>query len=382
MSELARYRNVSLSGGVNTRISGRLLADDEAISIINLDISVPGLRVKRLEPKLAVTLEVDEASGGGGGSGGDDGEGGVNTGEGDSSCQFSISPPTVDVGPCAVSGSATLTVLSSSGTCWWEAISNDDWITITSGATGTGNGTVGYDVAANDTGEARQGSFRVASLTIIVNQEGKTVTNIPQSDSFSESGGTDTVNVDANGACVAWTAADDVSWIAITSGSSGTGDGAVGYTVDPNDTTVARTGHITVTATNGNSDVTTIHQDGAAFNCAATQYRILGYSSTFFGVPSCGADSGLPAWDGTFAIALGSCRFRPDATSLTNSVRGKQLAGGLSILDGTAGTIEILAEPGTGNIIWAGSNSVANPLKFTRTGGCSATPAFLRVEEY
>jgi len=66
----------------------------------------------------------------------------------------------------------------------------------------------------------------------------------PQSESFGASGGSDTVNVTAPSGC-AWTATSNATWINITSGTSGSGDGSVNYTVSPN-TGSDRTGTLTI----------------------------------------------------------------------------------------------------------------------------------------
>jgi hypothetical protein len=58
------YQNLSASGGVNERLSGRMLAEDEATSLINVDISVPGKRTKRLEPLTIAELGNAPSSGG------------------------------------------------------------------------------------------------------------------------------------------------------------------------------------------------------------------------------------------------------------------------------------------------------------------------------
>jgi hypothetical protein len=50
-------------------------------------------------------------------------------------------------------------------------VSNAAWITITSGASGSGNGTVGYTVTA-DTGAPRVGTITVAGQTFMVTQGG------------------------------------------------------------------------------------------------------------------------------------------------------------------------------------------------------------------
>ena len=46
--------------------------------------------------------------------------------------------------------------------CGWTATSNDTWITISSGGSGTGNGTVNYTVAANTGTSSRTGTMTVA----------------------------------------------------------------------------------------------------------------------------------------------------------------------------------------------------------------------------
>ena len=67
----------------------------------------------------------------------------------------------------------------------------------------------------------------------------------PTSKSFGATGGSDSFNVTTSKLSCQWTAHSDSTWITITSGNSGTGDGTVYYTVATN-TGSARTGHITV----------------------------------------------------------------------------------------------------------------------------------------
>ena len=69
-------------------------------------------------------------------------------------------------------GSITVTALAG---CTWSATSSATWITITSGATGSGAGTVTYTVAAN-TGAARNGTLTVAGRIFTVSQAAATTT--------------------------------------------------------------------------------------------------------------------------------------------------------------------------------------------------------------
>jgi Zn-dependent metalloprotease len=81
-------------------------------------------------------------------------------------CSFSINPTSASF--AAAGGSASVTVTTQAG-CNWTAVSNNSFITITSGASGTGSGTVSYSVAAN-TSTARSGSLTIAGLTHSVSQ--------------------------------------------------------------------------------------------------------------------------------------------------------------------------------------------------------------------
>ncbi|QQS32895.1 MAG: carboxypeptidase regulatory-like domain-containing protein [Acidobacteriota bacterium] len=85
----------------------------------------------------------------------------------DGGCQFSIDPTLQNYG--SAGGDGAISVTASDSTCDWTAVSNDAWITVTSGSSGTGDGTVEYTVAAN-TGEARTGTITVAGETFTVTQ--------------------------------------------------------------------------------------------------------------------------------------------------------------------------------------------------------------------
>jgi hypothetical protein len=82
-------------------------------------------------------------------------------------CSYSLTPGSISVGASASAG--TITVSAPSG-CGWTATSNAGWITITSGSSGTGNGTVHYSVTANSTAGTRSGSLVIADQTFSVTQ--------------------------------------------------------------------------------------------------------------------------------------------------------------------------------------------------------------------
>ena len=81
-------------------------------------------------------------------------------------CTYSISPTSASY--TSASGTGSVNVTAGAG-CAWTAVSNAAWITITAGASGSGNGSVNYSVAAN-TGATRNGTMTIAGLTFSVTQ--------------------------------------------------------------------------------------------------------------------------------------------------------------------------------------------------------------------
>jgi hypothetical protein len=126
-------------------------------------------------------------------------------------------------------------------------MSNDSWLTITSGALGSGNGMVGYHVAVNATGSPRSGTLTITGLTFTVNQSNVpcAFTVMPLSDSFPSEGGTASVSVTTSAGCV-WKAISNDSWITFPAGSGGIGSGSVDYTVEMNSSSTPRTGTMTI----------------------------------------------------------------------------------------------------------------------------------------
>jgi hypothetical protein len=159
-------------------------------------------------------------------------------------CNYSISPPSQNASAGGGSGSVSVTTTS---TCAWTATSTASWISVTAGATGMGNGSVSYSVAAN-TGGARSGTVTIAGQTFTVNQAAGAPSCSylvgPNNQQIDASGGVATVTVTATAGC-AWTATSGVTWIIITGGASGSGNGTVTAVVATN-TGGQRTGTLTV----------------------------------------------------------------------------------------------------------------------------------------
>ncbi|PYT03998.1 MAG: hypothetical protein DMF60_16670, partial [Acidobacteria bacterium] len=159
----------------------------------------------------------------------------------EAACGSSIAPTSQNFSSSGGTGSVSVTAGAG---CTWMATSNAGFITITSGSSGSGNGTVGYSVAAN-TGAARMGSMTIAGQSFTVNQEAACSFSIaPITENFSTGGGTSGVGVTAGTGC-SWTAISNAPWISIPNTTSGSGNGVVDYTVAPN-SGAPRTGTITI----------------------------------------------------------------------------------------------------------------------------------------
>lgn len=141
-------------------------------------------------------------------------------------------------------GTGAVSVTAATGV-GWQTFVNDSWITVTSGGSGSGNGTVNFSVAAN-TGSARTGTMVVAGRVFTVTQDAPAcIYSIsPTSANYTSTGGTASVTVTAGAGC-AWTAVSNAAWITITSGASGSGNGAVNYSVAAN-TGASRNGTMTI----------------------------------------------------------------------------------------------------------------------------------------
>jgi hypothetical protein len=105
---------------------------------------------------------------------------------------------------------------------------------------------VNYSVAVNPASTARSATLTVGTATFTVTQNGScTYTVNPTSQRFNQSSATGTVTVSVAGGC-SWTATRSGSWITITSGTSGTGNGTVSYRVSSYTGSSSRTGTLTV----------------------------------------------------------------------------------------------------------------------------------------
>ena len=159
-------------------------------------------------------------------------------------CTYSLATTTQTVGPSAGSYSF---VLNAPTGCSWVAQSDTSWITLTSGATGSGTTTINFNVAANTGSTALTGTLTVAGITYTVVQNSTascTYSLQPASATLTAAAQSGTVGLTTTSGC-GWAASTTTSWLTVTSAASGSGSATIDYSATAN-TGAARNGSLTI----------------------------------------------------------------------------------------------------------------------------------------
>jgi hypothetical protein len=82
-------------------------------------------------------------------------------------CTYTISPTNQSFSSYGDTDSISVTTQSG---CSWTATKSLDWVSITSGSSGTGSGTVTYSVSANSTGQPRKGTITIGNQNFTIRQ--------------------------------------------------------------------------------------------------------------------------------------------------------------------------------------------------------------------
>jgi hypothetical protein len=155
-------------------------------------------------------------------------------------CAPSITQASITVGDEDITG---LTVaVTADGGCTWTATSNAGWLQITSGSSGSGSGTVTYDVSK---GSSRSGTMTIAGQIFTVTQVKCSATLNPTTQDVPAAGGSFSVSVTTQVGC-GWQVSESLNWVSVTSGNSGTGSATVTYTVSPNTGHGDRKGNLSI----------------------------------------------------------------------------------------------------------------------------------------
>jgi hypothetical protein len=159
--------------------------------------------------------------------------------------ETSITAPTDAADRCALTvttssnsfpspgGKGSLTI-STARDCTWSVASNAAWVAL-GGASGQGEGTIPYTVAANPVPSPRTAAIAVGAQSVAVSQQAAPcVFSLSRTnDTIGETGGKLSVGVTTLSGC-RWTAASGAAWISVASGQSGDANGTVGLTVAAN----------------------------------------------------------------------------------------------------------------------------------------------------
>jgi len=134
--------------------------------------------------------------------------------------------------------------------CTWSVASNAPWVSIGGDASGQGEATIAYTVAANPVPSPRSAAIAVGAKSVSVSQQAAPcVFSLSRtSDTIGEAGGGLSVGVTTLSGC-RWSAASGAAWITVSGGQSGTASGTVGLTVSAN-TGAARVGQVGIAGQN------------------------------------------------------------------------------------------------------------------------------------
>jgi hypothetical protein len=131
-------------------------------------------------------------------------------------------------------GSGSFDVTSSSADCEWGATVSANWITITEGAAGNGDGRVNYTIAESSLSSERTGIITVGGQEHIITQTGLECTYQISSSraEFTSEGGSGGFQVISSVSDCEWTVSANMPWVEITSDARGRGSDTVSYQVE------------------------------------------------------------------------------------------------------------------------------------------------------
>lgn len=162
-------------------------------------------------------------------------------------CGFTLSPSVQSFPITGGSGSFSINMPAN---CSWSASTTSSFLTINSGASGTGNGAINFSVAPNFEG-GRAGSIDISNGIAVRSFEVQQPSGCPFSLNqtalnFGAAGGTGNVGVTAGNLCN-WQGTSSANWIQVVTPPQN-GDGTITINVQPNPTTNSRSASVTIGA--------------------------------------------------------------------------------------------------------------------------------------
>ena len=163
------------------------------------------------------------------------------------SCTYTLSASGASAPADASAGSVNIVTEPA---CSYSTVPGPNWIAITSGASGTGPGTLVYTVEANSTTYPRSGTMVIGGQPFQVTQDplacSVTLNTVSLGSPYGTAATTGSIGVTANGANCSWTASSNAPW-ATLSMDSGSGSRNITVTVGSNaSSTSPRSGELTI----------------------------------------------------------------------------------------------------------------------------------------
>lgn len=147
-------------------------------------------------------------------------------------------------------GIGSVDVIAPAG-CAWDVRQIPSWVSITSGTSGVGNGTLNYSVAASTVDYGRGATLKIAQLDYAVNQAARVcdpnaLASLSTGNLFVGSAAASvSVNLTYDSACT-WTIGTLPSWISVSTGTSGKGSASIVFNFQRNATADTRSATVTV----------------------------------------------------------------------------------------------------------------------------------------
>lgn len=139
----------------------------------------------------------------------------------------------------------TVTALAQTG---WTVVPNDPWISVIDKSSGYGDYVLTLAINSNPSFARRTGTVSVGSAILTIVQEGLSTASLtinPETATASPSGAYGNVAVYAT-PDAPWTATSLTSWLTISEGATGTGNGNIKYVASANPTVESRVGQILI----------------------------------------------------------------------------------------------------------------------------------------
>jgi hypothetical protein len=155
-------------------------------------------------------------------------------------CSFSLGSSSAAAPASGYDGSVAVTTDPG---CHYDTITGPSWITVTSGGSNDGPGTLLYSVAPNTTTTPRDGALSIGGQLFTISQAGLTCSVTLDTSGlgtpFDATGGVGTIGVTTNAPGCSWAASSGSSWASVAPPSA-TGNGTVIVSVGSNAGSITR----------------------------------------------------------------------------------------------------------------------------------------------